>query len=101
MYEGAVVSAGDILDPAVVDSGALRFLPAADSSGDNADSFRFRVNDGTEFSSTDHAISFDIDAVVDEPGFGFGQSLESIDGCLLYTSPSPRDKRQSRMPSSA
>ena len=30
-------------------------------------------------------------------------SLESVrDGiCLLYTSPSPRDKRQSRMPSSA
>ena len=32
-------------------------------------------------------------------------SLEQIQGlyyvCLLYTSPSPRDKRQSRMPSSA
>ena len=25
----------------------------------------------------------------------------SLMGCLLYTSPSPRDKRQSRMPSSA
>ena len=25
----------------------------------------------------------------------------SFKGCLLYTSPSPRDKRQSRMPSSA
>ena len=25
----------------------------------------------------------------------------SLSGCLLYTSPSPRDKRQSRMPSSA
>ena len=25
----------------------------------------------------------------------------SAGGCLLYTSPSPRDKRQSRMPSSA
>ena len=24
-----------------------------------------------------------------------------LPGCLLYTSPSPRDKRQSRMPSSA
>ena len=24
-----------------------------------------------------------------------------FEGCLLYTSPSPRDKRQSRMPSSA
>ena len=27
--------------------------------------------------------------------------LEQATGCLLYTSPSPRDKRQSRMPSSA
>ena len=27
--------------------------------------------------------------------------LEVIGICLLYTSPSPRDKRQSRMPSSA
>ena len=26
---------------------------------------------------------------------------ESSKSCLLYTSPSPRDKRQSRMPSSA
>ena len=28
-------------------------------------------------------------------------SIEYIMSCLLYTSPSPRDKRQSRMPSSA
>ena len=28
-------------------------------------------------------------------------SSENIKDCLLYTSPSPRDKRQSRMPSSA
>ena len=28
-------------------------------------------------------------------------SLVPATGCLLYTSPSPRDKRQSRMPSSA
>ena len=27
--------------------------------------------------------------------------LSNYDICLLYTSPSPRDKRQSRMPSSA
>ena len=26
---------------------------------------------------------------------------DTTKGCLLYTSPSPRDKRQSRMPSSA
>ena len=29
------------------------------------------------------------------------QRPDEFDGCLLYTSPSPRDKRQSRMPSSA
>ena len=29
------------------------------------------------------------------------QDATDLYGCLLYTSPSPRDKRQSRMPSSA
>ena len=29
------------------------------------------------------------------------QTLNAYKDCLLYTSPSPRDKRQSRMPSSA
>ena len=32
---------------------------------------------------------------------GGGDILELAARCLLYTSPSPRDKRQSRMPSSA
>ena len=35
-------------------------------------------------------------------GSGLGKtSGRGHKGCLLYTSPSPRDKRQSRMPSSA
>ena len=29
------------------------------------------------------------------------ESMEKISGCLLYTSPSPRDRTRSRMPSSA
>ena len=32
---------------------------------------------------------------------GKKDTLKVVCGCLLYTSPSPRDKRQSRMPSSA
>ena len=32
---------------------------------------------------------------------GFINYKVGIDGCLLYTSPSPRDLRKSRMPSSA
>ena len=30
-----------------------------------------------------------------------GLSVDALDGCLLYTSPSPRDLSTSRMPSSA
>ena len=32
---------------------------------------------------------------------GGERKVTQDEGCLLYTSPSPRDKRQSRMPSSA
>ena len=41
--------------------------------------------------------------VVNTCGFLDSAKTESLNaiGCLLYTSPSPRDKRQSRMPSSA
>ena len=34
-------------------------------------------------------------------GEKMSKSLGNVKTCLLYTSPSPRDKRQSRMPSSA
>ena len=34
------------------------------------------------------------------PGIGKTKLVQTL-ACLLYTSPSPRDKRQSRMPSSA
>ena len=30
-----------------------------------------------------------------------GQLVEALNVCLLYTSPSPRDRQKSRMPSSA
>ena len=43
--------------------------------------------------------------VLDPTDFSLVRQLEDVGGfindCLLYTSPSPRDKRQSRMPSSA
>ena len=36
-----------------------------------------------------------------EPLFNTSLKVNNLRNCLLYTSPSPRDKRQSRMPSSA
>ena len=36
-----------------------------------------------------------------QPGLTRTRHFSNLHSCLLYTSPSPRDKRQSRMPSSA
>ena len=36
-----------------------------------------------------------------DAGWTPATALEECDGCLLYTSPSPRDRTRSRMPSSA
>ena len=33
--------------------------------------------------------------------FVFDENISLLEGCLLYTSPSPRDVEESRMPSSA
>ena len=41
------------------------------------------------------------DVVHDEWWTKYSRAIGGTEGCLLYTSPSPRDKRQSRMPSSA
>ena len=38
---------------------------------------------------------------VTKDGVTVAKEIELEDACLLYTSPSPRDKRLSRMPSSA
>ena len=43
-------------------------------------------------------VNFEIENYLQYKGDQFS---EFFDACLLYTSPSPRDKRQSRMPSSA
>ena len=42
-----------------------------------------------------------VDAIVSDTEPGSEKWLEMNTNCLLYTSPSPRDSRRSRMPSSA
>ena len=39
--------------------------------------------------------------VLDSGYIGQGPKVDEFENCLLYTSPSPRDQRGSRMPSSA
>ena len=55
--------------------------------------------------SNDRADALDLPLMVvdntESMRTAFTVSVDLAQGCLLYTSPSPRDKRQSRMPSSA
>ena len=51
--------------------------------------------------SRNGAGSGDVLATVDFGSGDDGDSIEISEGCLLYTSPSPRDATLSRMPSSA
>ena len=46
----------------------------------------------------DGVVAWDRDTII---WVGDAAAQEAPSSCLLYTSPSPRDKRQSRMPSSA
>ena len=51
--------------------------------------------------SISHA-TISADALINAEYVGaYGHGISRLKICLLYTSPSPRDKRQSRMPSSA
>ena len=48
-----------------------------------------------------HIVAFDYLEGLATAGMVNGQALEQMRLCLLYTSPSPRDRQKSRMPSSA
>ena len=52
----------------------------------------------------DYAMTLGIEGATIAPGFSYEKAPQQdvfIKGCLLYTSPSPRDRQKSRMPSSA
>ena len=53
---------------------------------------------GKSFEVTDPASSATLAWVA---SLGANETAVAIDACLLYTSPSPRDRTRSRMPSSA
>ena len=51
--------------------------------------------------SIDGGAGNDTINVSDDTHFKTSGGVETVNGCLLYTSPSPRDRTRSRMPSSA
>ena len=69
----------------------------ADLNGDGAESLKKELGSAT----LSHAVNVAKDGEVANMIEIAVQEFGHVDVCLLYTSPSPRDKRQSRMPSSA
>ena len=51
--------------------------------------------------NSDGIENVSVNLLTESAYFEITQKHIEIEACLLYTSPSPRDKRQSRMPSSA
>ena len=56
--DGTAVSLNDVIPSA--DIGDLAFTPVAGGSGDDYASFMFKVNDGTDFSASANAITFNV-----------------------------------------
>ena len=64
----------------------------------------FKETFGQSFGSMSKEIAKDMTGAltkVDEKVSVFNQQVSELNNCLLYTSPSPRDEKVSRMPSSA
>ena len=81
-------------DPKVAD-GLNRLL-------DRLDIVSFAVESMDGFIKRGEVIADSVTSTVgDLKGVGDESTLELIKNCLLYTSPSPRDRTRSRMPSSA
>ena len=51
--------------------------------------------------NSDKSLKDAVNQIIEDLDSGKARVAEKINGCLLYTSPSPRDTPQSRMPSSA
>ena len=98
-------------------SGILK-MPRMGETMDEGKLIAWLVEPGQPFKRGDPILEVETDkTVVEFPALGDGMLVESlveigemvdvgtaiakIDVCLLYTSPSPRDQRGSRMPSSA
>ena len=60
------------------------------------------INSRPNFTQTTPGAAFQFTETYQGPGLSQQTIIQRVtEVCLLYTSPSPRDKRQSRMPSSA
>jgi Domain of unknown function (DUF4347)/Bacterial Ig domain len=64
---GSHVAQFQVISKADIDAGLLKFSPANHEHGNSYDSFQFTVNDGNGDSVTPNTITFDVNAINDDP----------------------------------
>ena len=94
--EGGTVTLNDGGTPVDGTDDTFDYTPPTDFVGN--DTFYYAVSD-TAFGTTDTGMV--VITVQDIPGAVTDFDTTLLNTCLLYTSPSPRDRTRSRMPSSA
>ena len=77
---------------------ALNTKSDLDNAEQEADAAQSQLEQGKE---TGSAALKEGKTAYDDVTKQLGATTEDLDACLLYTSPSPRDRQKSRMPSSA
>ena len=60
-----------------------------------------RLNGHTTSLALEKEFWKELNIIASNQSLSLNELVEKIDTCLLYTSPSPRDRTRSRMPSSA
>ena len=93
----AIKAAEDLISKRKIDPKDIELVIVATASPDMKAASTAAYT-ATQIGAT-NAFSYDLEAACSS--FLFGMSTAAAYICLLYTSPSPRDQRGSRMPSSA
>ena len=105
-YRGVDDAHFNIVEDSLVVASVLDFEAPVDADSNNSYDICIRSTD-SETNTFDKTFSIEVvdrttalllEVLEDSSSTGCGGS---VNGCLLYTSPSPRDRTRSRMPSSA
>ena len=99
LNSGKITDGTQIASPKEIYAGAADDLYTHQSKPDAIGSLMSKINSGAKFVQTQYC--FDLEVIKFYSGLLLNNGKDDSWNCLLYTSPSPRDKRQSRMPSSA
>jgi len=83
--DGVPVSVSQVVTASQLDAGRLTYLPRPDESGSPYDGFRFRVFDGTDYSSSDYAMDIEV-TPVDDPLLALDDRYETPEETPLAVS---------------